>query len=50
MCANSNCISEELKCDGWNDCGDNSDEKNCSKYSQALCYEEHYKVSKTLVD
>ncbi|XP_031429607.1 ST14 transmembrane serine protease matriptase a [Clupea harengus] len=38
MCTNSNCISEELKCDGWNDCGDNSDEKNCKcKSTQISC-------------
>uniref|UniRef100_A0A3P9PSX4 ST14 transmembrane serine protease matriptase a n=1 Tax=Poecilia reticulata TaxID=8081 RepID=A0A3P9PSX4_POERE len=29
-CRNGLCISQNLTCDGWNDCGDMSDEKNCS--------------------
>ncbi|XP_064162302.1 suppressor of tumorigenicity 14 protein homolog isoform X4 [Anguilla rostrata] len=29
-CASGICISMELKCDGWNDCGDMSDERQCS--------------------
>ncbi|KAJ4935409.1 hypothetical protein JOQ06_016944 [Pogonophryne albipinna] len=29
MCSNQRCIKTELKCDGWNDCGDMSDELNC---------------------
>uniref|UniRef100_A0A3P9PTK9 ST14 transmembrane serine protease matriptase a n=1 Tax=Poecilia reticulata TaxID=8081 RepID=A0A3P9PTK9_POERE len=28
-CRNGLCISQNLTCDGWNDCGDMSDEKNC---------------------
>ncbi|XP_054636933.1 suppressor of tumorigenicity 14 protein homolog [Dunckerocampus dactyliophorus] len=28
-CASGICISKELKCDGWNDCGDMSDEMKC---------------------
>ncbi|KAL4647699.1 hypothetical protein GN956_G8101 [Arapaima gigas] len=28
-CKSNRCINQKLKCDGWNDCGDNSDELNC---------------------
>ncbi|XP_077432910.1 suppressor of tumorigenicity 14 protein homolog [Vanacampus margaritifer] len=28
-CASGICIAKELKCDGWNDCGDMSDEMKC---------------------
>lgn len=28
-CKNQACIPTALKCDGWNDCGDMSDEQNC---------------------
>ncbi|KAG5677308.1 hypothetical protein PVAND_007077 [Polypedilum vanderplanki] len=30
LCENSNCVLLEQKCDGVNNCGDNSDEKDCS--------------------
>ncbi|XP_072316578.1 suppressor of tumorigenicity 14 protein homolog [Eucyclogobius newberryi] len=29
-CFSGLCISKEMKCDGWNDCGDMSDEVKCS--------------------
>ncbi|MBN3307043.1 ST14 protein, partial [Amia calva] len=35
-CNNDLCVSESLKCDGWNDCGDNSDEKKCSCSSDQI--------------
>lgn len=31
QCKNQRCIKPELKCDGWNDCGDMSDEVGCSE-------------------
>ena len=30
-CANKNCVPKQSKCDGNDDCGDNSDEKGCGE-------------------
>ncbi|XP_022068557.2 suppressor of tumorigenicity 14 protein homolog [Acanthochromis polyacanthus] len=38
QCSNNLCINKTLQCDGWNDCGDDSDEVNCKcKASQMKC-------------
>ncbi|XDV29625.1 hypothetical protein PO909_032711 [Leuciscus waleckii] len=29
FCGNKRCVKPAMRCDGWNDCGDSSDEKNC---------------------
>lgn len=31
-CENNNCIPDHWRCDSQNDCGDGSDEENCSEY------------------
>lgn len=33
QCDNKRCVKPTMRCDGWNDCGDSSDEKNCRKSS-----------------
>ena len=37
MCKNKNCIGDSWKCDSEDDCGDNSDETDCThrKYESA---------------
>ncbi|XP_034460899.1 suppression of tumorigenicity 14a [Hippoglossus hippoglossus] len=30
QCSNQRCINSDLRCDGWNDCGDMSDELKCT--------------------
>ncbi|KAG7224361.1 hypothetical protein INR49_004703 [Caranx melampygus] len=38
QCTNNLCINTTLQCDGWNDCGDGTDEDNCKcEASQMRC-------------
>lgn len=38
QCRNQRCISSDLRCDGWNDCGDLSDELECKcKSTDIMC-------------
>ncbi|XP_015239649.1 PREDICTED: suppressor of tumorigenicity 14 protein homolog [Cyprinodon variegatus] len=36
LCKNQWCIDSNLTCDGWNDCGDNSDEEKCKCSSDKI--------------
>lgn len=38
QCSNNLCINKTLQCDGWSDCGDDSDEVNCKcEVTQMKC-------------
>uniref|UniRef100_A0A6Q2YHE3 Suppressor of tumorigenicity 14 protein homolog n=1 Tax=Esox lucius TaxID=8010 RepID=A0A6Q2YHE3_ESOLU len=36
QCKNQRCVNSTLMCDGWNDCGDMSDEMNCKCLSSQI--------------
>lgn len=44
-CGSGDCISLKLRCDGFNDCGDNSDEANCQFYISRRCAIENQNCS-----
>ena len=35
-CVNGKCIQNNMLCDGFNNCGDDSDENNCSKMALSM--------------
>ncbi|XP_067275825.1 ST14 transmembrane serine protease matriptase a [Pseudorasbora parva] len=36
QCENKRCVKKDMHCDGWNDCGDSSDERNCKCNSSLI--------------
>uniref|UniRef100_A0A8C1PZ67 Suppression of tumorigenicity 14a n=1 Tax=Cyprinus carpio TaxID=7962 RepID=A0A8C1PZ67_CYPCA len=41
QCDNKRCVNPSLRCDGWNDCGDSTDERNCSKCALNIVSNSH---------
>ncbi|XP_042080397.1 suppressor of tumorigenicity 14 protein-like [Haplochromis burtoni] len=37
QCSNNKCVSKSFQCDGWDHCGDNSDEINCTCPGKFQC-------------
>ncbi len=48
QCHNGQCVSPTTVCDQWDDCGDNSDEFGCRKWSH-ICFPYHFLKLKPLI-
>ena len=46
LCKNRRCVDQRWRCDGTNDCDDNSDEQNCNGKFQSLRHLEKTNTSK----